>query len=93
MCCHGAGGDQRDTGALLHVPDKRLPRGDRASKLSQLWGGDKGPTEEAAVGAPRPSGHSITVGSDPVMLGEGQGCPVGLSSPEREQGEQPGGDR
>lgn len=47
--CRGAGRDQRDTGALLHAPDKRLPRGDTASKLSRHKGGDKGPSEEAVV--------------------------------------------
>lgn len=44
----GDRGDQRDTGALLHAPDKGCPGGtERQSSAGS--GRDKGPTEEAAV--------------------------------------------
>lgn len=56
-------GDQRDTGALLEGPDKGCPGGtERQSPAGSR--GHKGPAEEAALGAQRPSGHSITAGSD-----------------------------
>lgn len=89
----GPAGIRGTQGPFCTSLTKGCPGGTERQSSASSGGGDKGPTEEAAVGAPRPSGHSITVGSDPVMLREGQGCPVGSSSPEREQGEQPGGDR
>lgn len=75
--CHGrqrekAGWDQKDTRADLHTHYKRLPRGDRQSKLSRSKERNKRPTQEAGTAEREsPSGHSIAVVSDLLVLCEG----------------------
>lgn len=89
----GPAGIRGTQGPFCTPLTKGCPGGTERQSSAGLGRGDKGPTEEAAVQARRPSGHSIVAGSDPAMLGEGQGGPSGLSPPERGQGEQPGRDR